>query len=73
VRTACAPGAAVQSDGQAYGHDRRNGKRTVRPWLLLDVVCGAALGVVIGSCLNLAVGVPARAVGTVRRDVSPTA
>jgi glycosyltransferase 2 family protein len=39
----------------------------------LDVVCGAALGVVIGSCLNLAVGVPARTVGTVRRDVSPTA
>jgi undecaprenyl-diphosphatase len=37
----------------------------------LDVVCGAALGVVIGSCLNLAVGVPAASVGTVRH-VSPS-
>jgi len=26
----------------------------------LDVICGAALGVVIGSCLNLALGVPGR-------------
>ncbi len=39
----------------------------------LDVVCGAALGVAIGSCLNLAVGVPARSVGTVRPDVYPAA
>jgi undecaprenyl-diphosphatase len=39
----------------------------------LDVVCGAALGVAIGSCLNLAFGVPAGAVATVRRDVSPSA
>jgi glycosyltransferase 2 family protein len=39
----------------------------------LDVVCGAALGVVIGSCLNLAVGVPVRSVGTVPSDVSPSA
>jgi membrane-associated phospholipid phosphatase len=27
----------------------------------LDVICGAALGLAIGGCLNLAVGVPARA------------
>jgi membrane-associated phospholipid phosphatase len=39
----------------------------------LDVLCGAALGVVIGSCLNLAVGVPVRSVGTVPSDVSPSA
>lgn len=39
----------------------------------LDVVCGAALGVAIGSGLNLAFGVPAPAVATVRRDVSPSA
>jgi len=39
----------------------------------LDVVCGAALGVAIGSCLNLAFGVPASAIATVRRDVSPSA
>ena len=37
----------------------------------LDVVCGAALGVAIGSCLNLAVGVPAEPVDTVRPDTSP--
>jgi membrane-associated phospholipid phosphatase len=39
----------------------------------LDVVCGAALGVAIGSCLNLAVGVPAQSVDTVREDVTPSA
>jgi undecaprenyl-diphosphatase len=39
----------------------------------LDVVCGAALGVVIGSCLNLVVGVPSPVLGTVRPDVSPSA
>lgn len=39
----------------------------------LDVVCGAALGVAIGSGLNLAFGVPAPALATVRRDVSPSA
>jgi undecaprenyl-diphosphatase len=38
----------------------------------LDVICGAALGVAIGSCLNLAFGVPAPAVANVRRDVSPS-
>jgi len=38
----------------------------------LDVVCGAALGVAIGSCLNLIVAVPARSVDTVRSDVAPT-
>jgi len=37
----------------------------------LDVVCGAALGIAIGSCLNLAFGVPAAEVDTVRPDVSP--
>ena len=38
----------------------------------LDVVCGAALGVAIGSCLNLIVAVPAPAADTVRPDVTPT-
>ena len=37
----------------------------------LDVICGAALGVAIGSCLNLIVAVPA-SVDTVRPDVTPT-
>ena len=37
----------------------------------LDVVCGVALGVAIGSFLNLAVGVPAAEVDTVRPDTSP--
>jgi undecaprenyl-diphosphatase len=37
----------------------------------LDVVCGAALGIAIGSCLNLAFGVPVAEVDTVRPDVSP--
>jgi undecaprenyl-diphosphatase len=39
----------------------------------LDVICGAALGVTIGSCLNLALGVPGRSVDTVRPDVLPAA
>jgi undecaprenyl-diphosphatase len=39
----------------------------------LDVVCGAALGVAIGSLVNLALGVPAEPVATVRRAVSPSA
>lgn len=38
----------------------------------LDVVCGAALGVVIGSCLNLVVAVPSSSVDTVRPDATPT-
>jgi membrane-associated phospholipid phosphatase len=39
----------------------------------LDVLCGAALGVAIGSLLNLALGVPVEPVATVRRAVSPSA
>ena len=39
----------------------------------LDVVCGAALGVAIGSLLNLAVGVPAEPVATVPRATTPSA
>jgi len=39
----------------------------------LDVVCGAGLGVAIGSLLNLALGVPAEPVATVRPAVSPSA
>jgi len=39
----------------------------------LDVLCGAALGITIGSCLNLALGVPEQTVDTVRPDVSPAA
>ena len=39
----------------------------------LDVVCGAGLGVAIGSVLNLVVGVPRGAVGTVRGHVTPAA
>jgi glycosyltransferase 2 family protein len=39
----------------------------------LDVVCGAALGVAIGSLLNLVLGVPEEPVATVRRAASPSA
>jgi hypothetical protein len=39
----------------------------------LDIICGAALGVTIGSCLNLAGGVPGRSVDTVRPGVLPAA
>jgi glycosyltransferase 2 family protein len=39
----------------------------------LDVVCGAALGVAIGSLLNLVLGVPEEPVATLRRAASPSA